>query len=63
MLVLTRTEGEEIVIYDKETKKELGRIRVCSVKGPRVRIGIRFPDSVGVDREEVYKSQDRRTSK
>ena len=62
MLVLTRTDGQEIIIHDKETKKVLGRIRVCSVKGARVRIGVDFPEHVGVDRREVFASQDQQTS-
>jgi len=49
MLVLTRTIGEQIVIAD-------GAIRVCivAVEGNRVRLGIQAPDSVRVDREEVF---------
>ena len=48
MLVLTRKNGQEIVID--------GQIRVVivSVKGNRVRIGISAPPEVRVDREEVH---------
>ena len=48
MLVLTRKDGQEIVID--------GRIRVTivSVKGDRVRVGISAPPEVRIDREEVH---------
>ena len=47
MLVLTRRIGEQIVI-DGDI-----RIMVTAVEGQRVRIGIRAPQCVSVDREEV----------
>ena len=52
MLVLTRRVGEEIVID--------GSIRVVVVgaKGDRIRIGVKAPESVRVDRQEIH---DRRT--
>jgi carbon storage regulator len=48
MLVLTRREGEEIVIA--------GNIRVTlvSVEGGKVRLGITAPPSVPVHRKEVH---------
>jgi carbon storage regulator len=48
MLVLTRSTGEEIVIGDDI------RITVVGVRGDRVRLGITAPESVGIDRAEVY---------
>jgi carbon storage regulator len=48
MLVLTRSTGEEIVIGDDI------RITVVGVRGDRVRLGIMAPESVCVDRAEVY---------
>jgi carbon storage regulator len=47
MLVLSRRTGEEIVIDGGI------RIRVVSVKGNQVRIGVSAPRSVAVDRQEV----------
>ena len=48
MLVLTRKIEESIMID--------GRIRVTvmALKGGKVRLGIAAPDSVRIDREEVY---------
>lgn len=48
MLVLTRKAGQDIVID--------GRIHVTivAVKGDRVRVGIKAPPEVRVDREEVH---------
>ncbi len=48
MLVLARNIGEEIVIG--------GDIRVCvvAVEGGKVRLGIDAPQSVAVDRKEVF---------
>jgi carbon storage regulator len=47
MLVLTRKVGEEIVIGDNI------RLAVVAVHGQQVRIGIRAPKEVVVDRQEV----------
>ena len=51
MLVITRREGEEIVIGDPA--KPLGVVRVASIKGDRVRIAMDFPREVAVHRKEV----------
>jgi len=48
MLVLTRRQGEGIVI-DGEI-----RVAVISVHGDKVRLGVMAPASVVVDREEVH---------
>ena len=48
MLVLSRKEGEVLVIDGHI------RITVVAVKGDRVRIGIEAPPEVRVDREEIH---------
>ena len=49
MLVLTRKNGQEIVIDGRI------RITIVSVKGDRVRVGVSAPPEVRVDREEVHR--------
>lgn len=51
MLVLTRREGEEVVIGDP--RKPLGVVRITSIKGDRVKIAFEFPRDVQVNRREV----------
>ncbi|MDA0803088.1 MAG: carbon storage regulator [Planctomycetota bacterium] len=51
MLVITRTEGEEVVIGNP--KAPLGIIRVSAVKGDRVRLAFDFPKEIEVNRKEV----------
>jgi carbon storage regulator len=51
MLVITRREGEEVVIGDP--KNPLGVVRIASVKGERVRIAFDFPREVPINRREV----------
>lgn len=51
MLVLTRKEGETIVIGDPAAP--LGTIKVVDIRGDRVRLGIDFPRDVAVHRQEV----------
>ena len=51
MLVITRREGEEVVIGDP--KNPIGVVRIASIKGDRVRIAFDFPRSVEVHRREV----------
>lgn len=48
MLILTRNIGESIVIGDDVV------VRVLSVKGNQVRIGVDAPRSVSVHRSEIY---------
>jgi carbon storage regulator len=48
MLVLTRRQGESIVINDNIT------IQILGSKGNQIRIGINAPKNVSVDREEIY---------
>jgi carbon storage regulator len=51
MLVITRREGEEVVIGDPSNP--IGIVRIASIKGDRVRIAFDFPRSVEVHRREV----------
>jgi len=51
MLVITRREGEEVVIGDP--RKPLGIVRIASIKGDRVRLAFDFPREVPVHRREV----------
>lgn len=47
MLVLTRKEGEALMIGDQV------RLTVLSVKGGQVRVGIEAPRDVEINREEL----------
>ncbi len=51
MLVITRREGEEVVIGDPH--QPLGIVRIASIKGDRVRVAFEFPRSIEVHRREV----------
>ncbi|MBS0192383.1 MAG: carbon storage regulator [Phycisphaerales bacterium] len=51
MLVITRREGEEIVIGDP--RNPLGVVRIASIKGERVRIAFDFPREVEIHRREI----------
>ncbi len=51
MLVITRREGEEVVIGDP--KNPIGVVRIASVKGDRVRVAFDFPREVQIHRREV----------
>jgi carbon storage regulator len=48
MLVLTRRIAEELIIADNIF------IQVLAVHGDKVRLGVRAPESVRVDRREVH---------
>jgi carbon storage regulator len=57
MLVLTRKQGEEIIIGDNI------RLTVLAVRGNRVRLGIAAPSDLSIQREELLpKSKDFGTS-
>jgi len=51
MLVITRREGEEVVIGDP--KHPIGIVRIASVKGDRVRVAFDFPREVEINRREI----------
>ncbi|MEM9082542.1 MAG: carbon storage regulator [Planctomycetota bacterium] len=51
MLVITRREGEEVVIGDP--RNPMGVIRVANIKGDRVRIAFELPRDVEVYRREL----------
>ncbi len=51
MLVITRREGEEVVIGDP--RNPIGIVRIAGVKGDRVRIAFDFPRDIQVHRREV----------
>jgi carbon storage regulator len=51
MLVITRREGEEVVIGDP--KNPIGVVRIASIRGDRVRIAFDFPREVPVHRREI----------
>jgi carbon storage regulator len=51
MLVITRREGEEVVIGDPANP--IGVIRIAGIKGDRVRVALEFPREIQVHRREV----------
>lgn len=51
MLVITRREGEEVVIGDP--RHPIGVVRIASIKGDRVRVAFEFPRDIDVHRREV----------
>ncbi|MCC6909656.1 MAG: carbon storage regulator [Phycisphaerales bacterium] len=51
MLVITRREGEEVVIGDPRNPQ--GIVRIAGIKGDRVRIAFEFPREVQVHRREI----------
>ena len=51
MLVITRKEGEEVVIGDPAAP--LGIVRIASIKGDRVKIAFDFPHEVKLLRREL----------
>jgi len=51
MLVITRREGEEVVIGDPANP--IGVVRVVGMKGDRVRLAFDFPRDIDVHRREI----------
>lgn len=52
MLILSRTPGQDIVIGD-----DVICITVIEVRGNKVKLGIRAPEGVKVNRREVHERQ------
>ena len=51
VLVITRREGEEVVIGDPSAP--IGVVRIATIKGDRVRVAFEFPRSIEVHRREI----------
>lgn len=51
MLIITRREGEEVVIGDPANP--IGVVQVVSIKGNRVRLALIFPREIDLNRREV----------
>lgn len=51
MLVITRREGEEVVIGNPANP--IGTVRIATIKGDRVRLAFSFPREIDVHRREV----------
>ena len=51
MLVITRREGEEVVIGDP--RNPVGVVRIAGIRGDRVRLAFDFPRSIDVHRREI----------
>ncbi len=51
MLVITRREGEEVVIGNPSSP--IGTVRVAAIKGDRVRLAFAFPREIDVHRREI----------
>ncbi len=51
MLVITRREGEEVVVGDPASP--IGTVRVAAIKGDRVRLAFAFPREIDVHRREI----------
>ncbi len=51
MLVISRREGEEVVIG--EPGSPIGMVRIARIKGDRVRLAFDFPRDIEVHRREV----------
>lgn len=48
MLVLTRNVGESVLIGDDIS------ITILGIRGSQIRLGVKAPPAIPVDREEIY---------
>lgn len=56
MLLLSRNKDQEIILHDK-AHKYFVTIRVCKSRNGQVQLGIDAPDSIVVDRKEIYEAK------
>lgn len=56
MLVLSRKQGEKIMIGDSVT------LTIVSIRGDKVRVGIEAPKHLAIHREEIYEAIQRTRS-
>ena len=56
MLVLSRKESEEIIIFNPANSEPM-RVRVVSIKGSQAKIGIDAPQHIIVDRKEIFEQR------
>lgn len=53
MLCMSRKRGEFVILRDRNTGAEIGKICLVKIVGDKVRIGFDFPDEVVIDRKEI----------
>jgi len=54
LLVLSRCEGQSIIINDNI------KVKIAKIEGGKIRVGIEAPKYITVHREEVYKEINRK---
>lgn len=57
MLVLTRRVDGSIIIGDPKRPEDCIEVVVVEVRGDQVRLGVKAPHSVSVDRKEVWEAK------
>ncbi len=60
MLVLTRRLDQSIIIGDPQKPEECIEVVVVEVRGDQVRLGVKAPRSVTVDRKEIWEDKQRK---
>ena len=61
MLVLTRKDGQSLVLTDKQTGLSM-TVTVIRINGPTVKLGIEAPEQITVLRDELVERDDERDS-
>lgn len=53
MLVLSRKQGERIILRDKVTKSHIGEVIVVDIDRNKIRLGLAFNSDVEIYRSEI----------
>lgn len=53
MLVISRQEGEELLLFDSKVNSLIASVMFCGWKGSKAKIGIKAPQSLKVIRGEL----------
>lgn len=66
MLVLSLNSGEEVILFDREHNRELGKVKFFKSRYPdfnKIPLGFDFPDSILILRNELIVNGNRKESR
>lgn len=58
MLVLAAQKEEEFILFDESNpEKIIAKVKICDIRGDKVRLGFQAEKQLRIDREVVYQSK------
>lgn len=56
-LILTRRQDQGVTLTDENTGKEIGHVKILSVKGKQIRVAFDFASHINIARDEILEPE------